>query len=227
MKNRLSMAFGAVLALLMCSWTPTSAQVSAGISITDEGIKSFYLAIGEHYRVPEQQVVVVREKRIPDEELPVVFFLATRANVGPDVIVALRLGGKSWLEIVRHYKLSPEIFYVEVTQVSGPPYGRAYGYFKKHPRSKWREMELSDVDVVNLVNLKFMVDHYKYTPEQVIRWRSDGKKFVTINQEIRKAKQAKPAKQAKRAAVAETDHNGSGDSDHPRDHNSGKGKKQK
>lgn len=201
MKKRIVFGIGFVAAVFFLASAQTSAQFSAGINITDDGVKSFYLAIGEHYRVPEQQVVVVRQKQIPDEELPVVFFLATRAKVAPDVIVSLRIGGKSWLEIAQHYKLSPEIFYVEVGEVSGPPYGRAYGHFRKRPRSEWRSIVLSDVDIVNLVNLRFMVDHYKYAPDQVIKWRSEGKRFVTINQEIRKGKQGK------RTAIADADGN--------------------
>ena len=69
------------IVLFLMSVATASAQVSAGVSITS-GHNSFYFAIGDYYRVPESRVVYVRDHyRIPDEELPVVFFLASRAHV--------------------------------------------------------------------------------------------------------------------------------------------------
>jgi hypothetical protein len=128
---------------------------------------------------------VVRERHIPDEELPVVFFLARRARVAPDVIVTLRLGGKSWMEITHHYGLGADIFYVPVKNVSGPPYGKAYGYYKNKPRKEWKHIKLADDDVLNLVNLKFISSYYGYAPEDVIKMRSSGKSFRTINKDIK------------------------------------------
>jgi hypothetical protein len=51
-------------------------QVDIGVSIGEEGIKGFYFAISKYFRVPEREVVVIRERRIPDEEIPVVLFIA-------------------------------------------------------------------------------------------------------------------------------------------------------
>ncbi len=48
---------------------------------------------------------------------------------------------------------------------------------------------LGDDDVVNLVNLKFMSEHYGYPPEKIIKMRSGGKEFVSIYDEIRKEKE--------------------------------------
>jgi hypothetical protein len=76
----------AVVGFLM-SVATASAQVSAGVSI-NSGHNSFSFAIGDYYGVPESRVVYVRDHyRIRDEELPVVFFLASRAHVDPRVII--------------------------------------------------------------------------------------------------------------------------------------------
>jgi len=177
------------------------ADVSFGLSVGDEGIKSFYLAVGEHYQVPEKEIVVVKQKNIPNEEMPVVFFLAKRAGTSPEVIIKLRLGGKSWMEITAHFGLSAEIFYVPVKEVSGPPYGKAYGHFKNRKKNQWREIKLNDVDIVNFVNLKFISEHYGCTPDEVVKMRENGKNFIDINTEIKKNKgQAK-----KEARVAATE----------------------
>lgn len=168
---------------------PARAGFDAGVSIGEEGIESFYLSVGEYYSVPQREVIVVRERRIPDDEIPVVLFLARRAGVASGVIMDLRLGGKSWLDITLRYGYTPEIFYVPVK--AGPPYGKAYGYHMKKPRKAWKKLALTDVEVVDLVNLKFISEHYGYSAEEVIKMRRGGKGFVSINYEAKKAKKGK------------------------------------
>jgi hypothetical protein len=164
------------------------ADVSFGLSVGEEGIKSFYLAVGEHYQVPDKEIVIVKKQNIPNEEIPVVFYLARRAGTTPEAIIKLRLGGKTWMEITAHFGLSAEIYYVPVKEVSGPPYGKAYGHFKHRNRNQWREIKLTDDDVVNFVNLKFISEHYGCSPDEVVKMRENGKNFIDINTEVKKNK---------------------------------------
>jgi len=164
------------------------ATVNIGASIGEGGLRGFYFAVGDYYRVPEREVMVIRERRIPDEEIPVVLFVAQTARVAPSVIIDLRLGRKSWMDIVHHYHLSPEIFYVPVKEVKGPPYGRAYGYYHNRPRKEWKKMVLKDHEVVDLVNLQFISKYHGHPPEKVIEMRSGGRSFLAIHDEIRKGK---------------------------------------
>ena len=164
-------------------------QVNMGVSIGEEGLRGFYLAVGDYYRVPEREVIIIRERRIPDEEIPVVLFIAARARVAPSVVIDLRLGGRSWMDITLHFKLNPEIYYVPVkAEVKGHPYGKAYGYYKKRPKEEWRKIVLSNDEIINLVNLRFISEYHHCAPEDVIRMRADGKNFVVINDEVKKGK---------------------------------------
>lgn len=176
------------------------AQVNVGISVGEEGLRGFHLGIGEYFRVPEREVIIIRERRIPDDEIPVVLLIAQRARVAPAAVIDLRRRGRSWLDITIHYGLSPEIYYVYVpdTVRVGPPYGKAYGHFKKKPKKEWRTVVLDDDDVINLVNLKFVSEHYRRPPDEVIRLRSSGKKFVVIHDEVRKEKGRKGKEYADR-----------------------------
>ncbi len=191
----------AILASLLLffgfQWT-AAAQVNFGLSISDGRVRDFYMAVGDYYHVAPQVVVEVHDRyRVPDDELPVVYFLAGRARVEPAAIINLRVRKMSWFDIAFHYHLSPEIFFVPVTvERIGPPYGHAYGYYRKHGRSgDWRDARLSDREVVDLVNLRFMSDYYRMPPEDVIRLRGQHSQFVVINDEIRKEKtKGKPAK---------------------------------
>ena len=182
----------------------TQAGVEVGLSADQDGIKSFHLAIGEHYGVKEKEVIVVRERRIPEEDLPVVFFLAKHAGVTSSVIVKLRLKGNSWTQIAAQFGLSAELFYVKFNGNPGPPYGKAWGHYKKHKRADWHKVKLVDADIINLVNLKFAVAHYGYTPNDVVKMRAKGGGFVKFHKNARAEKMKKRKHKAK--AVASTDY---------------------
>jgi hypothetical protein len=154
----------------------TAYRVSASVG-------DFHVAVSNYYQVPEREVIVVRERRIPDEELPVVFFIAQRAHVPPARIVDMRLRGSSWWDISVRYGLNADVYYVPVAVRTGPPYGRAYGHYKK-PRNEWRTLVLTDADIVNLVELRFMSEHYHVAPERIIEMRDRNVDFVSIHREV-------------------------------------------
>lgn len=190
-----------MIGLLLCQGLATAQvrDIDLGISVSDGRLRSFYLAIGDHYGVQPRQVVEVHERyRCPEDDLPVIFFLANRAHMEPAAIVSLRLQKMSWLDIAFRLRLTPEIFFVPLTAAHiGPPYGNAYGYYRKYgPAKDWKKIILTDREVVDLVNLRFMSEYHKMTPETVIAMRSRENKFVVINDEIKKEK-AKPEKQDK------------------------------
>lgn len=128
---RILVIFLALIVLSPGSLIPQAkASVDIGVSIGDEGLRGFSLSVGDYYRVPQREVAIIRERGIPYEELPVVYSIAGRARVAPEIIVALRLGGMSWMDITLRHGLSPEIFYVPVSVSQGPPYGKAYATIK-------------------------------------------------------------------------------------------------
>ncbi len=185
---RILFVFASLIFLLMPA--VLNAEVDFGLSATNDGIQSFYLSIGEHYNVPQHEIKEVHARHIPDEEIPVVFFFATHAHVPPSTIIDLRLRHKTWHDIAVKYDLSPEIYYVPVeTKRIGQHYGKAYGHYKNRPRKQdWRKLKLSDKEVVDLVNLKFMSEYHQYPSEQIIQMRGEGKKFHAINNNIAKWK---------------------------------------
>lgn len=187
------------LFLLAVACFPAKGDVQAGISVSNGGT-SFFLSIGNYFSVPEREVIVVRDRRIPDEEVPVVFFIARQARVAPAVIVDLRLKGKSWLDISLSYGFGPEIYYVPIGPkvYVGPPYGHAYGFYRKRPKKDWHKIQLADADIVNLVNLRFISEQYKSSPESVMKSRQKNQKFNSINDNLYNQREAKN-KQAKAA----------------------------
>jgi hypothetical protein len=184
MRKRLTIL--SIIFLAFAVSIPAYAQnVDLGVSIGSEGLRGFYLGVSNYYRVPEREVVVVHDRGIPHDEIPVAFFIATRAHVAPGIIVDLRLGGMSWWDISMRYGIGPEVYYIPTTVVvKNPPYGRAYGYYRKYPRDQWRtKVVLRDADVVNFVNLRYVSEHYDIPPDRVIDRRTRGEKFSAIDRE--------------------------------------------
>src|SRR3972149_6103213 len=167
---------------------PVRADVDIGVSIGEEGLKGFYFAVGDYFKGPENEGLLLKNGRIASEAMPVAFFIAQRAGVGYSAVIDLRLKGLSWVDISIRLGQGPDIFYVPVKGVKGPPYGKAYGYYAKKGA---KTAPLGDDDVVNLVNLKFLSGHYSVEPEVVIELRSGGKDFVNINDDIKKRKKGK------------------------------------
>jgi len=189
-------AIAAALLGFVWSGLPAGArQVDLGISVSDGRLADFYLAVGSHYRVAPRVVVDYRTRyRLHDEDLPVVFFLAARARVSPGVVIDLRTGKRSWLDIAVHLGLSPEIFFVPIGRDRiGPPYGNAYGYYRKYGRAgDWRKLSLADREVVDLVNLRFLSEYHGVAPDAIMDMRGRGRDFVSIHEEAGRGERKSP-----------------------------------
>lgn len=213
---------GAALALTRTA----AAQINLGITADRDGISSFYLSIGSYYKAPETEVRVVRQGGIPDDELAVVFFIAKKAGVPPKTIMNLRLKGMGWYAISQKYGLTAADFYVPLRRDPGPPYGKAYGHYKKVPKNQWRTVRLDDDDIVNLVNLRFISEYHGYEADDVVRMRTEGRNFVVIEKDV-KQKKGKGGPPAHSGPPAKADSPGQGGpppkADSPGKSDSGKG----
>jgi hypothetical protein len=187
MTTLLQRLFGVSLAIgLVCVGTPAEAQmaVTSVTSVTvAPRVSDFQQAVSDYFRVSAHDVAVIRDRQIRDEDLPVVLFVAHRADLAPATVVDLRVRGYSWWDISVRYHLGPEVYYVPVAGIPGPPYANAYGYYQR-PRAQWNTIVLADADVVNLVNLRFLTEHYHVSPQRVIDLRGRSGDFVAVEREI-------------------------------------------
>jgi len=167
-------------------YTQPEARVSTRFYVEDDGMNGFYVSVENYYRVPQREIIIVRDSGIPYDEMPVVFFIAERAHVAPVVIIDLRRRNMSWMAITLYYKLSPDIYYVNIKE--SPSHGNAYGHYMNKPKKQWRQMDFKDHDIVNLVNLKFVSEHNKQKPGEIISMRENGKDFKEINYNFKKNK---------------------------------------
>jgi hypothetical protein len=178
-----------------------AADVGGGakVAVGASGPSDFHLALCEHHHVHHDVVLVVHRRGIPDEHIPVVFLLAERCRVTPDVIVDLRVKGKSWMDIALHFGHHAEIFHVESSRDHGPPYGRALGHFKR-PRAEWGALRLVDDDVVALVNVKLIAAHHGLSADDVLALRQKDDDFVKLQGRAKTDRALSAARKADAAA---------------------------
>ena len=159
-----------------------SAPVPRAATLVRTPRADLYAAFADYFRLPESEILDVQDRRIADDEIPVVFLLARQGRATPAEIVRLRKGGSSWLDIASGFGLRPEVFYVPARGISvtGPPYSRAYGYWK----DRTRYTTLTDSDVINLVNLKFLSEYHRAPIAEIIRRRSRGESFGALHRDF-------------------------------------------
>jgi len=186
---RIPFLFLVLAGMVFLSERADARQVSVGTSVGEAGLRDFYFAVGDYFKVTEREVTFIRERTIPNEEVPVVLFIGARARVASSAVIDLRLDGRSWMDITFHFKLNPEIYYMPVkVEVKGWSYGKPYGYYRNRHRKDWGKIVLSNPEIINLVNLRFISEYHQVPPEEVIKMREWGKSFIVINDEVKKGK---------------------------------------
>lgn len=153
----------------------------------------FRLSTLQYFGLPEADFLSARQKGVPEDEIPVLFFMAKNAKLPVPDILKLRLEGKSWFDISVKFHIGPETFYVPIEDYisPGPPYGNAYGHYRNKPKAQWNTIVLSDGDIINLVNLRFITEHYGKPARYVINLREQDAGFIQIHKKIKEKQKSK------------------------------------
>ncbi len=102
-------------------------------------------------------------------------FISRHTGKSLDVIYRHRNGGASWWEVSLRYGMPADVWFVPVPRTPGPPYGKAYGYWKKHKHDRHQTIVLTDGDVRNLVAVRMLHEYYRVPVDVAMQWRSSGK----------------------------------------------------
>src|SRR5262249_14938350 len=108
--------------------------------------------------------------RYVEADLPVVLFLAQRCGRPPAEIVDLRASGVSWSVIFGRVGVTHEALFQGLDRDPGPPYGNAWGHWKRSPAT----VRLSDDEVSGLVQLQIGAHVAGMTPYDMARARGRG-----------------------------------------------------
>lgn len=161
-----------VLCAVLGAAAPAAAQGADG-----DGVAAYYRAVGEHFRVPANEIMILSEWRLPAEEIPVVLFVASRGGISPEAVVAHRRAGRGWGDVARRYRLDATSFHVPLDGPAGSLAG-AYEAYRSRPQPQWSGIELADSDIVALVNLRVLAEVLGTRPEAVLQARDGAGSWV-------------------------------------------------
>ena len=111
-----------------------------------------------------------------EADLPVVLFAAQQSGEPVGAVVDLRSRGLGWPAVFTRLHVAPDVLFAGIDRDPGPPYGKAWGYWKQN-RSKVR---LSDDEVRGLVQVQMGSRWAGASPYELARARSQGKSVVTF-----------------------------------------------
>ena len=145
-------------------------------SVSDDDQFLLHLAVGNSGYSRQQIEPVLPRMRHPEEDLPVALFLAAESGRSLELIVDLRGQGLSWTMIFSRVGVSYEPLFVGIDRDPGPPYGKAWGHWRKSPR----DCSLSDKEIVGLVSVQTGRRVTGLSAYDLARGQGSGKSVATM-----------------------------------------------
>lgn len=179
-----------------------SYDVTVGLNVGDDA-RIFLNVTNDHFAPPQREATaIVRRCRHPEDDYPVVLFLSHASGVPPGKVLDLRLQGLSWADVMFRLRVGPNILFARLDRDPGPPYGKAWGHYKKH--KKGGRIALSDGDIIGLAKLQIAARHYGVDPRIIVSERGKGvsiEQFTAAKHRGKgKGSQAKPAKNSNKGS---------------------------
>ena len=168
----------AVTAAMMVSWAtlPSSVMAQGG-----NDARAYLRAVAEYFETPAAEVSILADWNMSPDEIPVALFIATRAGVSPEALVALRSSGQSWTELTRRYQVGAGQLHVPFAR---PPTSgllvAAYEQYQGRPPGDWSQVSLSDADIVALVNVRVLSSALGMRPDDVLQRRASAGSFAEV-----------------------------------------------
>jgi hypothetical protein len=147
-------------------------DVAVGMDVNED--TRIFLNVSNQVWHPAAPMTVIQGCRYPEDDFPVVSFLAYQSHRDPAFILRLRSDGYPWYEIFYRLHVDPGVLFVGIDHDPGPPYGKAWGYWN-HGRHDPRErIHFSDRDVVGLVKVQTAARHFGASPYSVMEGQRHG-----------------------------------------------------
>ncbi|HSG09162.1 MAG TPA: hypothetical protein VLA36_12450 [Longimicrobiales bacterium] len=158
-------------ALLVLASGATAAAAQEGATAQE----AYFGAVAEFFQLPRSEVGILGDWRLDVDEIPVVLFVARRAGISTEALVALRQSGRPWTDLVVRYGLDASHFHVPLPdQAQAGVLAEAFRRYRSLPANRWSEVALSDADIVALVNVRVLAQTLGLTPEAVLREARGG-----------------------------------------------------
>jgi hypothetical protein len=156
------------------------------VSAQDAGRADYLLAVAGHFNMPAHEVTILGDWPLPADEIPVVLFLARRSGVSPEAVVALRESGQPWADLTRRYRITPAALHIPIGDDA--PAGMlagAYDQYRSLPLAQWDAVQLSDSEIIGLVNIRVLSQTLGLSAEQVAAASGSAASFVELYVRLR------------------------------------------
>ncbi len=155
-------------------------EFGAAVPLGDDG--GLFVSISSRYFDREPRVIEDWGRRYyPDpDDLAVALFLSRHCNKGPEYAFGLRQQGLGWFEISNRCQVPVDVYFVTVSRDPGPPYGKAYGHWKKHRMDGRHAMVLGDDELRHLVGARMIHEYYGVSIETAMQWRASGRDIRAV-----------------------------------------------
>jgi len=184
MKRLVAIVFAALVIAVVAAGSSTAragVDVSFGVNVPAGDDGRLFFSISSRYFDREPRVVDGWGRRFADpDDLTVFLYLCSHTRLTPEAVFAYRRNGLSWYDVGVRIGVPVDVWYVPVARDPGPPYGKAYGYWKKHQRDPRYVVRLSDRQARDLVCVRMAHEYYGVSPEVAMDWRRDGRDVRTI-----------------------------------------------
>jgi len=182
MRLRARTIFGVALALALCA-IPGAARAGTSFDflfsmdrVSNDNQFFLNVAVDNYgYNRRELEPVLPRLRYV-EADLPVVIFLAHECGRPPAYIVDLRSRGLSWGVIFDRVGVSYDVLFSGIDRDPGPPYGNAWGHWRRQPRG----FRLSDGDIAGLVQVQIGARAARMRPYEMARYRGQGRSVAYV-----------------------------------------------
>jgi len=153
---------------------------SPGITAQDPGagppLEAYRQAVSRYFEVELEEVRILAEWSIHHSEVPVVLFLTAEAGISPDAAASARTRGSTWHGLMRRYGV--QVSTLHVTIPGEAPLGAledVYSRLESTPRGAWNRLELTDDEVVGLINLRVLQSSLRVPHTRIVgAWQAAG-----------------------------------------------------
>ena len=162
--------------------------------VVEAGVRDAYFgAVAEHFGVPKGEVAIVGDWELDTDEVPVVFFVSRSAGVSPDALIGLRRSGLTWREVATRFGLGVRNFHISLPEdVTLGSLTRSFGEFRGRPYREWDQIQLDDMEIISLVNLRVLSEQLGVAPLRVLQSREEAGSFVSGFASLRGRTPARP-----------------------------------
>lgn len=157
----------------------------ADASAQSEAHTDYFRVVATFFNLPANEVAILSDWDLEADEIPVVLFVARRAGVSPEALVALRSAGEDWARLTGQYRVNAPALHVPVRDdVPAGALEGAYQQFRGTPVSGWGDIKLSDSHIIGLVNIRVISQSLGLPAEEVLRETSRGLTYVALHAQL-------------------------------------------